>query len=138
MPARLIELTGAGPNGWTAQEGALKIREAAYVAAEGLSAEQFFHGPSVALDERDLFVVLDGGGPMQTRTEAIASAVAVGGARQVTVSERDLGEPLSIFPLTVAVQLIALGYSEALGTNPDRFRYDQDPARERAFESTGF
>ena len=137
-PARLIELTGAGPNGWTAQEGALKIREAAYVAAEGLSAEQLFHGPSVALDERDLFVVLDGGGPMQTRTEAIASAVAVGGARQVTVSERDLGESLSIFPLTVAVQLIALAYSEALGTNPDRFRYDQDPARERAFESTGF
>ena len=137
-PARLIELAGAGPNGWTAQEGALKIREAAYVAAEGLSAEQFFHGPSVALDERDLFVVLDGGGPMQARTEAIASAVAVGGARQVTVSERDLGESLSVFPLTVAVQSIALAYSEALGTNPDRFRYDQDPARERAFESTGF
>ena len=138
VPERLIELTGAGPNGWTAQEGALKIREAAYVAAEGLSAEQFFHGPSVALDERDTFVVLDGGGPMQRRTEAIASAVAVGGARRVTVSERDLGESLSIFPLTVAVQLIALAYSEALGTNPDRFRYDADRARERAFESTGF
>jgi fructoselysine-6-P-deglycase FrlB-like protein len=26
-PARLVELIGAGPNGWTAQEGALKIRE---------------------------------------------------------------------------------------------------------------
>lgn len=138
VPDRLIELTGAGPNGWTAQEGALKVREASYVAAEGLSAEQFFHGPSVALDERDVFVVLDGGGPMRARTEAIASAVVVGGARRVTVAERDLGEALSIFPLTVAVQLIALGYSEALGTDPDRFRYDQDPERERAFESTGF
>ena len=62
-PARLVELIGAGPNGWTAQEGALKIREASYVAAEGLSAEQFFHGPSVALDEQDTLVVLDGGGP---------------------------------------------------------------------------
>ena len=59
-------------------------------------------------------------------------------ARRVTVSERELGEPLSIFPLTVVVQRIALEFSEALGTNPDRFRYDQDPARERAFESLGF
>jgi glucosamine--fructose-6-phosphate aminotransferase (isomerizing) len=62
VPARLVELIGAGPNGWTAQEGALKIREASYVAAEGLSSEQFFHGPSVALDEQDTLVVLDGGG----------------------------------------------------------------------------
>ena len=46
VPDRLVELIGAGPNGWTAQEGALKIREAFYVAAEGLSSEQFFHGPS--------------------------------------------------------------------------------------------
>jgi glutamine---fructose-6-phosphate transaminase (isomerizing) len=30
------------------------------------------------------------------------------------------------------------GYSEARGTNPDRFRYDEDPGRERAFESIGF
>ena len=48
-PARLLELIGAGPNQWTAAEGALKIREASRVATEGLSVEQFFHGPSVAL-----------------------------------------------------------------------------------------
>jgi glucosamine--fructose-6-phosphate aminotransferase (isomerizing) len=138
IPDRLIELTGPGPNGWTAQEGALKIREASYVAAEGLSAEQFFHGPSVALDGRDVLVVLDGGGPMQTRTEGIAAAAEVGGARVVRLSEADLGEALSIFPLTVWVQRIALEFSEARGTNPDRFRYDEDPARERSFESLGF
>jgi hypothetical protein len=28
--------------------------------------------------------------------------------------------------------------AEASGTNPDRFRYDEDPGRERAFESIGF
>jgi len=138
IPERLIELTGPGPNGWTAQEGALKIREAAYVAAEGLSAEQFFHGPSVALDGRDALVVLDGGGPMQRRTEGIAAAAEVGGASVVRLSETDRGEALSIFPLTVAVQRIALGFSEARGTNPDRFRYDEDPERERTFESLGF
>jgi hypothetical protein len=52
-PARLIEFVGGGINQWTAAEGALKIREAAYVASEGLAAEQFLHGPSVALGPDD-------------------------------------------------------------------------------------
>ena len=138
VPDRLVELIGAGPNGWTAQEGALKIREASYVAAEGLSSEQFFHGPSVALDEQDALVVLDGGGPMADRTEAIASAVEVTGAKVARFPQRELGEALSVFPLTVVVQRIALELSEARGVSPDRFRYEQDPRREAAFEALGF
>ena len=135
VPQRLVELIGAGPNGWTAQEGALKIREASYVAAEGLSAEQFFHGPSVALDQQDTLVVLDGGGPMADRTEAIAAAVEVTGAKVARFSQRELGETLSVFPLTVIVQRIALELSEARGVSPDRFRYEQDNRREAAFEA---
>ena len=138
VPQRLVELIGAGPNAWTAQEGALKIREASYVAAEGLSSEQFFHGPSVALDAQDTLVVLDGGGPMAKRTEAIAVAVEATGARVVRFAERDLGEPLSVFPLTVVVQRIAVELAEARGVSPDRFRYEEDPAREAAFEGVGF
>ena len=138
VPDRLVELIGAGPNGWTAQEGALKIREASYLAAEGLSSEQFFHGPSVALDEQDTLVVLDGGGPMADRTEAIASAVEVTGAKVARFPQRELGEALSVFPLTVVVQRIALELCEARGVSPDRFRYEQDPRREAAFEGLGF
>jgi glutamine---fructose-6-phosphate transaminase (isomerizing) len=137
-PARLLELIGAGPNAWTAQEGALKVREASYVAAEGLSSEQFLHGPSVALDAQDTLVVLDGGGPVAQRTEAIATAVEVTGARVVRIAERDLGEPLSVFALTVGVQRIALELAEARGVSPDRFRYEEDPRREQAVESLGF
>ena len=137
-PARLLELIGAGPNAWTAQEGALKIREASYVATEGLSAEQFLHGPSVALDGQDTLVVLDGGGPAAARTEAIAGAIEVIGTRVVRIAERDLGEPLSVFPLTVWVQRIALELAEARGVSPDRFRYEEDPRREQAIESLGF
>lgn len=138
VPERLVELIGAGPNGWTAQEGALKIREASYIAAEGLSAEQFFHGPSVALDQQDTLVVLDGGGPMADRTEAIAAAVEVTGAKVARFSQRELGETLSVFPLTVIVQRIAVELSEARGVSPDRFRYDQSKGREAAFEAVGF
>ena len=132
VPDRLVELIGAGPNGWTAQEGALKIREASYVAAEGLSAEQFFHGPSVALDEQDTIVVLDGGGPMADRTEAIAAAVEVTGAQVARFPQRELGEALSVFPLTVVVQRIALELSEARDVSPDRFRYEDDERRQAA------
>ncbi len=137
-PARSLELIGAGPNAWTAQEGALKVREASYMAAEGLNAEQFFHGPSVALDAKDALVVLVGGGPMAARVEAIAAAVEVTGARVVRLKEDGLGEALSVFPLTVVVQRIALELAEARGVSPDRFRYEEDPRREAAFESLGF
>jgi glucosamine--fructose-6-phosphate aminotransferase (isomerizing) len=137
-PRRLLELIGAGPNAWTAQEGALKVREAAYVATEGLSSEQFLHGPSVALDEQDTLVVLDGGGPAAARSEGIAAAVEVTGARVVRIAERDLGEALSVFALTVWVQRIALELAEARGVSPDRFRYEEDPRREHAVESLGF
>jgi glutamine---fructose-6-phosphate transaminase (isomerizing) len=138
VPDRLVELIGAGPNGWTAQEGALKIREASYIAAEGLSSEQFFHGPSVALDQQDTLVVLDGGGPMTDRTASIAAAVEVTGANVVRFPQRELGEALSVFPLTVVVQRIALELSEARGVSPDRFRYEEDSRREAAFEGVGF
>ena len=138
VPDRLVELIGAGPNAWTAQEGALKIREASYVAAEGLSSEQFFHGPSVALDAQDTLVVLDGGGPAADRTEAIAGAVEATRARVARFSETELGEALSVFPLTAVVQRIAVELAETRGVSPDRFRYEQDPRREAAFEAIGF
>jgi glutamine---fructose-6-phosphate transaminase (isomerizing) len=138
VPERLLELMGAGPNAWTAAEGALKIREASYVMTEGLSAEQFLHGPSVALDGRDTLVALDGGGPGAARTQAIAGAMEAIGAHVVRIAEPDLGEALSIFALTVWVQRIAVELSEARGVSPDRFRYEEDPRREQAIESLGF
>lgn len=127
-PARLLELTGAGPNQWTAGEGALKIRETAWIATEGLSVEQLLHGPAVALDGRDTLVALDGGGPGAERVEAVAAAAAVAGITVHHVTERDLGEQLSVFPLTVLVQRIALELAEQLGTNPDDFRGSEHTA----------
>jgi len=131
-PPRLLEFTGAGPNQWTAAEGALKVRETSRVATEGLSVEQFFHGPSVAIDERDALVCLDGGGPGQERLLAVARATEECGGRVHTLSETALPEPLSIFPLTVLVQRIALELAEQVGSDPDAFGYDV-PGRKEAW-----
>jgi glucosamine--fructose-6-phosphate aminotransferase (isomerizing) len=131
-PLRLLELIGAGPNQWTAAEGALKVRETSKVATEGLSVEQFFHGPSVAVDERDTLVCLDGGGPGQERLHAVAGAAEACGARVHLLSETVLPEPLSIFPLTVLVQRIALELAEQVGSDPDVFGYDV-PGRKEAW-----
>jgi glutamine---fructose-6-phosphate transaminase (isomerizing) len=137
-PRRNLELSGVGPNAWTAAEGALKIRETARVAAEGLNAEQLFHGPSVALDERDALVALDGGGPGASRHAQIADAAEQVGVEVHRFSApAELGEPLSVFPLTVVVQRIALEAAETLGTDPDAFGFDV-PGRRAAWEPLGF
>jgi glucosamine--fructose-6-phosphate aminotransferase (isomerizing) len=120
-PGRLLEFVGAGTNAWTAAEGALKTREASYVATEGMAVEQYVHGPSVAVGPLDQLVVLDGGGPWRSRLDEAAEATAESGAVVHRVDELALGEPLSIFPLTARVQRIALELAETLGTNPDTF-----------------
>jgi glucosamine--fructose-6-phosphate aminotransferase (isomerizing) len=128
-PGRLIEFIGGGINQWTAAEGALKIREAAYVASEGLGVEQFLHGPSVALGRQDRLVSLDGGGAWSERIAEVTRAAEDSGTPVTRVSHPELGELLSIFPLTVAVQRIALEAAEILGVNPDSFGRDV-PGRE--------
>jgi len=132
VPERLLEYAGAGSNAWTAEEGALKVRETARLASEGLMVEQLLHGPAVALDQRDALICLDGGGSGAERLEEVAAVVEADGARVHRIAARELGEQLSIFPLTVAVQRIALEAAETLGTDPDAFGYDV-PGREAAW-----
>jgi glutamine---fructose-6-phosphate transaminase (isomerizing) len=124
-PRRLMEFVGGGINQWTAAEGALKIREAAYVASEALAVEQFLHGPSVALGDGDRVVCLDGGGAWSARIADVAQAAADSGIPVTRVTHDGLGELLSIFPLTVSVQRIALEAAETLGVNPDTFGLDR-------------
>lgn len=133
-PGRLLEFVGAGPNQWTAAEGALKVRETCYVATEGLSAEQLLHGPSVALRDGDALVALNGGGPGEARLLEVAHLAETCGARVHTIAATYPSELLSIFPLTVAVQRIALDLAESLGTNPDSFGRDL-PGRAEALEA---
>jgi glucosamine--fructose-6-phosphate aminotransferase (isomerizing) len=132
-PQRGLDFVGAGINQWTAAEGALKVRETSRVFTSAYSVEQFLHGPAVALDDRDAFVALDGGGPISPRLADIVGAAAKSGVRVETIREQSLGEPLSIFPLTAAVQRIALESALAVGSDPDAFGFDV-PGRQEAWE----
>ena len=59
------------------------------------------------------------------RVNEIAGAASRFGVDVVNVVERELPEQLSVFPLTVAVQRIALDLARELGTNPDSFGRDR-------------
>jgi glucosamine--fructose-6-phosphate aminotransferase (isomerizing) len=122
-PTRLLEFAGVGINAWTAAEGALKVRETALVATEGLACESILHGPAVALGADDSLVCLDSG----TGSDRLRQLAEIARAQGTVVSEfarPELGEALSVFPLTVIVQKIAAEAAETLGTNPDSFGRD--------------
>jgi glucosamine--fructose-6-phosphate aminotransferase (isomerizing) len=119
LPKRGIDFVGSGPNQWTAAEGALKVREAARVFASAFATEQLLHGPGFALEENDALICLDGGGPGAERLTELSAAIESRGARVYRFRAADLGEPLSIFPLTVIVQRIALEFALRLNTDPD-------------------
>jgi hypothetical protein len=55
-------------------------------------------------------------------------AIEVTGAKVARFAQRELGEALSGFPLTVVVQRIAVELTEPRGVSPDRFRYEEDRA----------
>jgi glucosamine--fructose-6-phosphate aminotransferase (isomerizing) len=119
LPSRGLEFVGAGPNQWTAAEGALKVREAAHLFASAHEVEQLLHGPGFALEARDALICLEGGGPGAERLVELSAAVESRGADVYRFVATDLGEPLSIFALTVVVQRIALDFATMLGTDPD-------------------
>ncbi len=132
-PRRSMEFIGAGPNQWTAAEGALKVRETAYVAASGLNVEQYLHGPSVAVGPADTLICLNGGGPGEERLLAVARSAESCQVPVRVITADGPNELLSVFPLTAAVQKIALEAAERLGTNPDSFGRDV-PARAHAMD----
>ena len=51
-------LAGLGPAAVTAREGALKLREAARLPAEGFDAEYLLHGNAVPLDAEDALIAV--------------------------------------------------------------------------------
>ncbi len=144
---RRIFCIGAGPNAITATEASLKARETAYMTSDGMSVEQFLHGPMVTVNADDQIVVIAAAGPGMTRLDQVCNVLRLIGApiwvvghgmERVPDTPRfplpDLPEPLSPLLAVVPVQLLAYYLALAKGTNPDTFRRD-DPRYLAAFSS---
>jgi glucosamine--fructose-6-phosphate aminotransferase (isomerizing) len=119
LPERALVLFGEGPAGVTAREGALKVREAARVLAEGYDVELLLHGSAVPLDGRDHLVAL---APPDTDglTAAVAAAAEAEGIGVTALTEpSDLPPILAQIPLTVRLQVLASRFSIERRTNPD-------------------
>jgi len=117
-PERLLVIAAAGPAAVTAREGALKLREAARLAAEGYDAEYLLHGSAVPLDRRDALLLIgddEDGLVRELGSAAAGEGIAVGRLEQAAPSD----ELLAQIPLTVRLQLLALDRAEAGGHDPD-------------------
>jgi fructoselysine-6-P-deglycase FrlB-like protein len=109
-------VAGAGRALPTAHEAVLKLREGAWVAAEGYETEQLLHGYLAAVDESVRAFVLEGEGAAAER--AVAAAAALG----------ELGCEVDLLPTRhpvvdiVLFQRLTVELAERRGREPDRIR----------------
>jgi glucosamine--fructose-6-phosphate aminotransferase (isomerizing) len=80
-----IHFIGGGPARATALEGALKVREAAYVAAEGHELESVLHGPLTSFQPDQSAVVIAQPGASLERAREVAAALADIGVATIAV-----------------------------------------------------
>jgi glucosamine--fructose-6-phosphate aminotransferase (isomerizing) len=144
-------LSGAGPAGVTAMEAALKIKESSYLQAEGIPTEQMLHGPFQCVEPDDLMLLAAPEDAGLARTLDLAReareipldliVVSDGGADAVRdisdgwVSVPRVPAPFSHITTLIPMHLFAYWLAIERGTNPDRFRLD-DERFLRAFQLT--
>jgi glucosamine--fructose-6-phosphate aminotransferase (isomerizing) len=133
-------VVGAGPNGPTALEAVIKVREAAHAHIDALPLEQFLHGPIVVVNEGDvgILVTVKGSNPASVeRTAEIAQVLDRIGASVWLVGQGlppvpeatvfalpEVTELLSPILAVVPMQVLAYQVAVIRRTHPDRFRRD--------------
>lgn len=127
--AKDIYLLGRSNHFPIALEGALKIKELAYIHAEGIAAGEIKHGPLALIDKNSVVIVLNPSDSTYTDTLSDAHVVKSRGARLVGISNMydsiydynilmpSIREPL--FPLLEVIPLQLLAYHLALCNNAD-------------------
>jgi len=140
--SRSVLFIGRYINFPTALEGALKVKEASYVAADASENEQILHGPFSELDSRMALVALPAGGAADERARTVLRAAAEVRALRVAFTvpsaNRDLAaehivevpaveEWLSPLILLVPVQWLTYFVALERRINPDTGRQDQAP-----------
>ncbi len=119
--SRVLVLAGSGAGAVSAREGALKLREAAHVLAEGYEGEYLLHGGAVPLLRGDALVLV---GPATDRDgllTALGKAAEAEGLAVASIEEPSISHPiLAQLPMIVRLQLLALNFSRARSTDPDK------------------
>jgi glucosamine--fructose-6-phosphate aminotransferase (isomerizing) len=119
-PPRLTVLFGAGPAAVTAREGALKLREASRVLAEGFEAEYLLHGSAVPLTEDDHLIALDPDADPTGLTAEVARAAEHQGIPVTRLaSPPDLPPLLAQLPMTARLQSLASDWADLRTVDPD-------------------
>ncbi|PSN92562.1 hypothetical protein B9Q03_00650 [Candidatus Marsarchaeota G2 archaeon OSP_D] len=129
-----VFILGSGFNVVTAREAALKIKESSYISAEGISLEEFLHGPWVTLDSDSLVVsVASRDASIDRHTVALRAAKRLG-AKTMAISDEHLDVDylfhiprtsiiLSPFLTIIPLYFFAYYLSVRKGNNPDYLRY---------------
>jgi len=130
-----IFFVGAGPNFVTAREAALKIKEASYLAAEGMELEEILHGPAMSFNKETLVVAIAPSGPSIGRTKDLLTASRKIGAKTMVVSDQSdfdadyvmhinpVHEYLSPFLSVIPPYLFSYFFAVENGKNPDYIHY---------------
>jgi glutamine---fructose-6-phosphate transaminase (isomerizing) len=108
-------------------EGALKIKELAYIHAEGIAAGELKHGPLALIDRNSVVIILNPYDSTYTDTLSNANVVKSRGAKLIGISNK--ADPIydyhitipsireSLFPLLEVIPLQLLAYHLALNNN---------------------
>ncbi len=137
-----VVFAGGGQNWFTAQEGALKVREASYLPAMGFEMEEILHGPYASLNEQTLAILIAPPGPARDRAcdvlrslqQIAVTTIACGAAEDEELAALATHfvplptsiELLSVIPATVLAQEFAYWLAMRQGSNPDLIHRD-DP-----------
>ncbi len=119
--SRVLVLAGSGAGAVSAREGALKLREAAHVLAEGYESEYLLHGGAVALQRGDALLLVGPAADRDGLLPALGKAAGAEGLAVASIEEPSIDHPiLAQLPMIVSLQLLALSFARTRGTDPDK------------------
>lgn len=134
--ARGFLFLGRGVNFPVALEGALKLKEIAYVHAEGYAAGEMKHGPIALIDPGMTILAINSEGPVAEKTRANIEQVKARGGVTVSVGSDDMSHSIAdscvavpatdewLSPIlnSIPLQLIAYHIAEIHGCDIDKPR----------------